>query len=76
MKLVLVEWEDSCVESNWHSQDIKYEGIALCTSSGIKIAETESFIVVASSINSFSRVSETISIPKSCIRRIRYLRVR
>ena len=76
MKLVIIEWEDSCSQSGWHPMDISYEGTSHCITLGLKVAETENFITVAPSRSGNIRVCDSLSIPKSCIKRIRYLRIK
>ena len=77
MKLVLVEWIDSCSQSGWHPLDISYEGLSACISIGIKIFETDEYVTVApSGSRTTRRFCDTISIPKACIKRIRYLKVK
>ena len=74
MKLVLVEWEDSCELSGWHVLSDN-DCISNCISAGLLCSEDEKQVVIAQSRSCTGSIGDTISIPKGCITRIRYLKV-
>ena len=75
MRLVLVEWVDPCSTSNplWQTkEDIANLCPVSCVTVGIVLEESEADIRVALSTNP-EMYSQAITIPKSCIKRIRKL---
>ena len=76
MRLLLVEWTDASVSSDcWTPRD-DYEltHTVPCVSCGILIRETEKDIVLCQSLNPACKLLE-VTIPKGCIKRIRYLKI-
>ena len=75
MKLALIEWSDAASRSGgWHYLD-EEDSIMECVSIGILCAEDDKQIVMALSKNEKGLYAETFAIPKSCIKRLRYLKV-
>jgi len=75
MKMALVEWVDSASYRGWHRLG-EYDCISNCISIGLLCQEDEKQIVLALSKSDSESLGDTISIPKSCIKRIRYLKVK
>lgn len=76
MKLVLVEWEDAYTNHGWR-EDGDDEGLhtASTTTCGFLKKETKGYITVI--LNQGRGVySDSITIPKGCIKRLRYLKVK
>ena len=75
MKLVLVEWVDSASCSGWHRLDSGLDGVCACVSAGLLCSENEKQIVITYGKSDTGNIAETISIPRSCIKRMRQLKV-
>jgi len=76
MKLVLVEWEDSSSYSGWHRIHPDCDCVANCISVGVLCSEDKKQVVLALSKSDSGNYGDTMAIPKSCIKRIRYLKVK
>ena len=76
MKLVMVEFEDSSSYSGWHKLDSWLDSISNCVSVGILCREDKKQIVLALSKSNSRNYGDTMAIPRSCIKRIRYLKVK
>lgn len=74
MKLVLIEWSDSCSMYGWHDKGTKC-GISRCVSTGIVISENRNEITLAPNMSEVS-YGDITSIPKVSITRIRKMRVK
>ncbi len=80
MKLVLVEWEDPCTYATpgWlekEDDDSEKMSAIPCISVGILYQENDERIVIILNSNPHA-FCQAQSIPKSCIKRIRYLKVK
>ena len=76
MRLAMIEWEDSAGYSGWHQLDPWLDSISKCVTIGLLCKEDERQVVIALSKSNSGNFGDTISIPKSCIKRIRYLKVK
>ena len=75
MKIALIEWDDSFSTSGWRDDDeIQDIDVAKCISIGIPKEETKHKITLLASRGN-NQFSGTVTIPKGCIKRIRYLKV-
>ena len=76
MKLVIVEWDDCSTRlGGWHYLD-DLDSVLACYSMGVICKEDERQIVLGHSRNEGGLYMETVAIPKGCIKRIRYLKVK
>lgn len=75
MRLVMVEWEDSATNYGWHRLSTD-DSISYCVSVGMICREDEKQVTLAQSRSDCGNISETISIPRSCIRRMRMLKIK
>jgi len=75
MKLVIVEWIDSCVEYGWTAISEVDNKASKCVSAGLLVKESPDAITMTTSRSDYHRVSEPITIPRCCIKRIRCLKV-
>lgn len=77
MKLVMVEWKDAMSAcAIWTERDNEDElKVLTVTAVGILYKETEDTISVILTINPL-HYSQSITIPRGCIKRIRYLKVK
>ena len=78
MKLVLVEWEDPCSTSDpiWqHRENIQDLDTISCITVGIVLEETNEVVKIVLGLNA-NDFSQAITISKSCVKRIRELKVR
>lgn len=73
MRLVLVEWEDSCSGSTWMGRDSEWPPASV-TSIGILAREDDKQIELIPNIGISSKLHQ-IAIPKGCIRRVRRVKV-
>ena len=78
MKLVLVEWVDSCGENRWHAKrDAASLAISRCWSVGAVISENDDQIVIAPNGDpAVGNVLYEMAIPRAAIKRMRNLRMR
>ena len=76
MKIVLIEWEDSSSYGGWHRVMPELDSISNCISIGILCQDSPKYVVLSQSKSDSGNYGDTISIPKSCIKRIRYLKVK
>lgn len=74
MKLVMVEWEDSCSGHGWMGRDVGWY-IERVVSVGILISEDEEKIELIPNISSPNKLHQ-IAIPKGCIKRIRRIKIK
>ena len=76
MKLVMIEWEDSCSELGWHKRDVGLDIVAHCVSVGILTQENSSGVTISHSMSSTTgSICDAVTIPRGCIKRIRKLKV-
>ena len=73
MKLVLVEWYDSCSGNTWVNREYK-EHIDKTVSVGIIVGEDDKEIELNPNITSVHKLHQ-IAIPKGCISRRRRLKI-
>ena len=77
MKLVIVEWNDPCSTSEpmWqHREQIDDLDVMPCVTVGVLLKENVDDLRVTLSLNPCT-FSQAITIPKSNIKRIRYLKI-
>jgi len=76
MRLLLIEWIDSCSSGGWKGkEDINTEP-SHCFSVGLAFKETEEAItLVLSGANDTREYADTMTIPVGSIKRIRELKV-
>jgi hypothetical protein len=73
MKLVMVEWNDSHFHlGGWVARDGLDVDLAPSVSLGVLVKENFEGVIIAPNIGVGS-ISQSITIPKSCIKRIRQL---
>ena len=77
MKLVIIEWEDAYSHGGWHAHNKDVDHVAQCVAIGVLLYNDESQVTIAQSIsNTSGNVADTMSIPRGCVKRIRYLKVK
>jgi len=75
MKLVLVEWEDAYTNHSW-KDDGDIEGLHTAKTVSCGLLKHESDECISIILNQGRGVySDSITIPRGCIKRIRYLKV-
>lgn len=75
-KIVLIDWVDSNCIHGWRPDDCKDDTFANCRSVGIlKYADDEK-VTIALGESDCDSVFETITIPRGCIKGMKFLRVR
>ena len=76
MRLCLIEWIDSTVSCfDWTTKDdFSQAHVGECWTVGFISKETEVAITIGTSRGKTSKILET-TIPRGCIKRIRYLKV-
>ncbi len=76
MKLVLVEWEDSFFTHGWRSKgEFDNLGVAPCVCVGVLVSQTNKSITLVLSLGE-ENYADSMTIPKGCVKRIRYLKVK
>jgi len=77
MRLALIEWVDTAIEAHgWvHRSTIPELDTTLCVSAGVLLSDEEDKVKLCLSLN-LNNFAQAITIPKSCIKRTRYLEVR
>jgi len=77
MKLLLIEWDDVTSDNvSWVSkEDIGKDKFSKCITVGIIINDEPEYITVCLMLSPRC-YSQTVTIPRGCIKRIRYLGVR
>lgn len=73
MKLVIVEWEDSCSAHGWMSRDTEWS-TEMVMSVGVLAGEDEKKIELVPNLSSANKLHQ-VCIPKGCIKRIRRLHI-
>ena len=78
MKLAIVEWVDSAFAQGWMGKDaIKTHVVSTCVTVGILVNENkEQITIVQSASVDKQQYGDGITIPKVCIKRIRYLTIK
>ena len=76
MKLVMIEWIDSCTITGWHRLNTGMDCVSNCIAIGLMCHEDNKQIVITYAKSDSGHIAETLTIPKSCIKRIRYLKVK
>jgi len=76
VRLCLVEWVDSAFVQGWIDRKVA-EGHkeSNCVSVGILLYENDERITIVQDTSDSGNVGDGITIPKSCIKRIRYLKL-
>jgi len=75
MRLALVEWEDSSSITGWHVLS-DYDSSCKCVSVGLLCREDKKSITLTASKSDSGNYDTTISIPRTCVKKIRYLKVK
>ena len=76
MKLVMVEWDDAYSDGGWLSYE-KELNVSKCVTVGLlQFDEPNRVVVIQSRSNSTGNYSDRLAIPRGCIKRIRYLKVK
>ena len=78
MRLALIEWEDSAFAQGWMSREaVKCHIVSTCISVGLLVAENKKQITIIQSASmGKDQYGDGITIPRSCIKRVRYLKVK
>lgn len=72
MRVVLVEWDDSFSDGGWRPAQDDLP-ISHCITVGLLQYDSEDKVTITQSKANSGNYADRISIPKSCIRRIRQL---
>jgi hypothetical protein len=75
VKLVIVEWTDSCSDGGWRikNNDLKP---SQCVTVGFLQFDEKDSIIIAQSRSDSGNWADRIAIPKGCVKRMRTLRVK
>lgn len=73
-RVVQVEWEDSACTRGWNVRQ-DYESFSI-SSIGYLVAKDKKGIVVSTSVSETGNVDNQLHIPKSAIRKFKYLRIK
>lgn len=69
VRAVYVEWIDSATKPGWHDKDLS--GPVVIHSVGIEVERNKEFIVLSTSYSQTGFYTSQISIPNSCIKKIK-----
>lgn len=74
-KIVEIEWEDAYHNAGWtwKSRARKEDGIARCRTVGYLLKSNFREVTVYQSSSDSDNIDSTMSIPKKCIKNLRYL---
>lgn len=76
MKIVIAEWDDAYSHGGWHERNREVDHVARCVTVGILLYNDKEQVTISQNTsNTSGNVGDTISIPKGCIKRIRYLKI-
>ena len=74
LKIVEVEWEDSCTEGGWQRKGIaKEHTVSKCKTAGYLLSKNKERVVISQSMSDTGNVAEQIAIPRKCINSIKEL---
>ena len=78
LRMVEVEWVDSCIDGGWRMKEayLTNEGVAQCCSIGYLLRSSRKEVMMVQSQTNSGKVSDSISIPRSCVKKMRYLEVK
>ena len=77
MKMVLVEWDDSCSHANEWMDREEEKGLAHCISIGFMVYKERDKVALAQSFHpSEDNVHNEFVIPRGCIKRIKELDIK
>jgi hypothetical protein len=74
LTVVHIEWIDSCSNSGWRNPE--EDGISHIHSVGLLVREQPEYVTLSSSKGEYGKYSDMMSIPRSCITRMKKLKVR
>ena len=74
MKIVYVEWIDSCTTSGWRDED--RSGASLIKSVGIEVSRNERTLVLSTSRSDGGRYVDQMSIPMEAGKKIRRIKLK
>lgn len=73
-KVVYIEWDDSCHNSDWKPRsDAQSHGIAHCHSVGFLLKKSKAEVVVFQSKSDTGNITDMMAIPRKAIRSLRYI---
>lgn len=73
-RLIRVEWDDAATTGNWRNpSEMGREERLQCQSVGHVVRSNKQEVVLALSISESGNMSDTIAIPRGCIRKVRRL---
>jgi hypothetical protein len=74
-KLVQIDWEDSCSDNGWVSQQqAKCHRPAQCRTVGFLLRSGKRDMTIMQSTSNTGNVSEIMAIPRGCIKKVTYLK--
>ena len=74
-RMVKVEWLDSCVDNGWKSEHEVIENtVSHCESVGYLLKKDKTQVSIIQNVSDTGNVSEQMSIPRRCVKRIIYLK--
>lgn len=72
-----MEWEDSAFLQGWMpKEEAKAHSVSNCVSTGILLDDGKGKVTIVQSVSDKDHVGDGLTIPKSCIKRIRILKVK
>jgi hypothetical protein len=75
MEMQRVTWIDSCTHSGWGHYAKDDLTLAQCTSIGIRVPSHKGTVALAGSKGATGQLSDVMTIPRSCVKKIETLKV-
>jgi hypothetical protein len=72
-KIIEVLWMDACTHTGWQSSDYKASTVWV-TTIGVEWENNKEYIAVALNIDEQGQPADIISIPKSCIKKVKVVK--
>ena len=70
-----VTWIDSCTHSGWDRYTKDELTLCQCTSVGIRVPSPKGTVALAGSKGATGQLSDVMTIPRSCVKKIETLKV-
>ncbi len=75
LRIVEVEWVDSCVKGGWRMREeyLEGKGLSQCRTVGYLLRSDRQEVMVVQSQSNTGGVADSMTIPRRCVKKIRYL---
>ena len=75
LRMVEVEWVDSCVNGGWRTRQeyLEAPGVSQCRTVGYLLRSSRQEVIVVQSLNNYGGAADSMTIPRSSVKKIRCL---